>query len=661
MQSKAPQNVQSSDMEVVFADGYIPAGLRVDFLRRCAEFRAASHPGTVWVRCLLEMLYMASTNLHPAHILTADLVRACRATEETLQVGLAPGKVAEAIRGPAVGVVGKICAWHHGRPELVEWMLQTLKTCALLPAGRMPVDTARRLCERAVTFQGVLRPDADADALGRLLVRVVGLGSRGATTLRKLWHDRSDHLGYAIRYRAWALLAGLAENSAGPAGPHPRVAVQFDCNLWECAAAEAQNQQRNTVLKQLLRHFRSAKMRGVIQCNPFKCLAATTVDAAMLAPDYNPVLVAGAKLFLTEEHAIKGCMCSAWRGFRDASSRDEYGLPGWGGDGSSCAATVARRCVELNTKRNKASGNGQTVTRAMLEVLTPMLAAALEPKKPAAMNLYEGTIAQHTRQAIGVLAAAPFLDNGSEPERLRLLHALKGRAVAWRRCVARLPACGERVVSRLHAWEGPKPVQNLVEATSAAGAFQCDNNLSFDFALRSTNLYQSSPEALRVWAMTTVLGMFAAPCLGEAVAKVHRRSQSVEHQQSVLEIMVALENALEHPEFSALALKGRFTGSWRCKSWRFDAGASRLIKFFERTGAAYTVKLLKREAGLWIVKPCDRFKGWWHLGRAFSDAARCFLAVTVYGYPATKLPQPNRLPPELAIKILAAAASLPRG
>ena len=53
----------------------------------------------------------------------------------------------------------------------------------------------------------------------------------------------------------------LASASGGHGEPLPKIAVVFDCNAWECAAAEKPDKHRNNVLRHLLRHFQSAKAR----------------------------------------------------------------------------------------------------------------------------------------------------------------------------------------------------------------------------------------------------------------------------------------------------------------------------------------------------------------------------------------------------------------
>ena len=56
--------------------------------------KAATNPGTVWLKCLIELIGMASCP--PTSPVTTDvLLRACWATEETLQVGLAPTSAGE--------------------------------------------------------------------------------------------------------------------------------------------------------------------------------------------------------------------------------------------------------------------------------------------------------------------------------------------------------------------------------------------------------------------------------------------------------------------------------------------------------------------------------------------------------------------------------------
>ena len=650
-------------MEVVFAESFVPSALRPDFLRRCASFRCADTgdtPGTVWIRCLLELLYMASTsNLHPVKIPRADLLRACEASTESVGSGLKVGKVAESLRSPCLAVAAKVCAWHNANPELVEWLLALMQNVSLLPSGRMPVNLARRFAERAVVFQGFLRTDEESDALGELILRVVGLGKHGSTTLRKMWHDRggpnTENLGYALRYRNWALLSGLAQAGSGP-GPPPLVFVQFDGDLWECAAAEAPNAYRQNVLEHVLRQFRSAKIRGAIQCSPYKCLATTAIDAAF---NYRrqpcDSLLRCVRLFVDAEHVIRGCKCSAYRsvGYDDA---DMYRLPAWGGDGSSCIASVARRCVELNTRKNadpKRSNLHFNPTSSMLEIIIPRLVEGLKKNKKLTgrMDVFDGTVLMHTRQAIAVLAAAPFL-NGNGPWRQQLLAALKGRTSLWNQCIRHMAMCGARIYSQLFAWKSPLPMLNLLEAASVAGAFNREVCNTFSPGSEAIG-HLETPDSIRKWALLRVLFLFRAPKrLGHIIHEMQLMVENPDkHPEPTFQTMTALEDALDHPEFPQLLLKGGYKGNWGFgTSW---GGASyskkkKLVEWAGRTGGPRCEQLLRREVGLWQVKPCERYAGWYHLGPAFAKAALCFMTAS----------KRHNVPPELALVILDLAAAI---
>lgn len=652
-------------MQAVFAEAYVPAGMRADFLKRCAG-QTGELGASVWTKCLLELLYVASTS--SATIPTGALVRACETCTETLASGLDVKKKSDKIRKPSIEVAAKICAWHFDRPELVTWLVDLLKSVAMLDRGRMPVDLARRLCENAVTYQGLLRSDDDSDALGMLLLRLCSLGPYGGTTLRKLWNDRDEHLGYAIQYRAWKLLEGLAATTPSLYSEDgPRVAVQFDCDLWLCAAAERLNDARRNILKDLLRHFRHAVLRKKIQCSPYKCLAMTMIEAAMRPrrreglEEPEPSLIGGVKLFLDYEHAVSGCKHSVWRSVNADDRRSEYcrlTLPAWGGVDSSCAATVARRCIEINTARNASNGPDGICgnpTESIVELTTPLLLKAIENDDLGlAKSLFAGVVAQHTRQAIAVLAAAPFL-NGSERSRLQLVDGLQGRTKLWRQCIQRIPMCGERIMSRLHAWKPRDTVYNLFEAASAARAFQCDDGQAFRTALKLRR--HNSHEASRLWAISCALSMLSLPTISSGLAELHALASNMDLEEPdtmqlhVMDVVLVLQEALEHPEFSRFALEGRYTGHWHLP--RAVSDPEDLMAFAARIKSPELTNVLRREAGLWQIRPCDGHKGWWHLGAGFARAARCFMGL-MDGYRNCTF----TLPSEIAIIILGLAARL---
>ena len=659
-------------MEAVFASAYLPSEHRPDFLRRCAEIRVATSPGTVWVQCLLELLYTASSSARSPPVPTDNVLRACEASAESLGPGLEPGKsVSEHLRAPCLAVVAKICAWHHDRPPLVAFAVRLLRTYAMLPSGRLPVHTARRLCNRAVTFQGHIRTDSDADALGTLLVRIAGLGKHGATTLRKIWHDRAgpiDGLQYAVRYRNWALMAGLAEAGSGP-GPPPRVSAQFDGDVWECAAAESPNEHRRNVLKHLLAQFRAAKLQGKMHCSPYKCLAMTAIDAAFGSTHAsNPDLIRCVQLFVDAEHVVTGCRCSAIRSIEHDDVQNQYRMPAWGGEGSSCIAAIARRCIDLNTRRNadsRFSGLKHNPTRQVLTAVVPRLIEAVQsPKFAGAKDVVHGTVAMHTRQAVAVLAAAPFLD-GDGQWRTDLLDALKTRAVYWHRCTSHLMLCGSRIVSQTHAWSAPAVMQNLVEAAAAAGAFSpLYGNVKSTIAPQTDDPIVSA-EAIRTWALTRALRVLAGPGghggraetrIGHTIAAIQINAAAAgtsrDAQRPAVELMTAIEQALGHLRLPELLLAGRFRGSWGSSSSSLAKGNIALIKWAERIGGPRCGSLMRREAGLWNLKPSQRCAGWWHLGPGFAKAALCFMTATA------KTGRSYFLPPEIAIVVLATAAAL---
>lgn len=629
-------------METVFCATYVPAELHDAFRRRCSDLKAATNPGTVWLKCLIELIGMASCPPTPP-VTTDVLLRACWATEETLQVGLAPGRVPESKRALSIDVVAKLLSWHFKDEALQSWVFALLKRTALLPSGRIPVDLARRLCNRAVVFQGAARTDEDSDVLGGLLLRAAGLGRRGDTTIRKLWHDRDDHLHYAIEFRAWALLSGLASASGGHGEPLPKIAVVFDCNAWECAAAEKPDKHRNSVLRHLLRHFQSAKAR--LKCVPQKCLAATTVDAVMRCRRKEPdmVLLNGARLFLDEEHAVRGCVCSA------RQSSDLCGLPAWGGHGSSCSALVVRRCVQIDPRRTAGMWNPTT---DMLNVLTPLLLKTVRTTgAPAKSRLITSVVARHTRLAVGVMAAAPFAAE-SEPSRQMLVTALKGRSEFWQSCVVDLPACSERLTTRMFAWSGPGPMHRLLEAAAAAGAFVPDDGVALEAAVKKYyKIQRLGIESVPIWATTAALAMLTTPCLGQTISSFHARSGVVDAQEQVMEAIVALENMLKHPDFATMALIGGFEGSW-ANPWTEAATEQRtLIKFMDRIRAPNVAAVLRREARFCTLRIGDRHAGWWHLGKAFRRAAVAFIIATTNRTPHT-------LPLEIALRVLCTAAQL---
>ena len=249
------------------------------------------------------------------------------------------------------------------------------------------------------------------------------------------------------------------------------------------------------------------------------------------------------------------------------------------------------------------------------------------------------------------MAASPFL-NGSEPSRIALVQALKGRTAFWKECIFYLPACGQRLMSRIFAWDGPGPVQNLLEASASAMAFTPSDHDIAAMIIAGDEQCQRSVESIRLWAMVTMLSILSKPGLARSIAKFHDYSRVVRHQQKVMEGMQALETILSHPEFPMLVLQGGFEGSWEHRWHDSYENQRALIEFMDRIRASNIAAVLRREAGLHFVNPSDRFAGWWHLGKAFQRAATTFIAI-MYGYGQSKY----RLPLELALRTLSIAAN----
>jgi hypothetical protein len=623
-------------MEAIFAEAYVPTNLRRMYLTRCSTLTAEDAPGPVWVLCLRELLGFA---VEQPSITTEDLLKACNASADAMAEGFSPHKAQAGLRRASIAVAAKICAWHYERPELVLWLVQQLKKHAMLPQNRISVVVARQLCETTIKYQGIMRTAEESHHAGELLVRLVGLGTSGWQTTKMLWRDRSKHLVFALRYRAWSLLSGLADAGRSCL----QVSLPFDADLWLCAAVERPSPVRRNILDRLLAHFRHVKIAAPhrLKCTQDKCLASTVVDAAFVHQfGHEPALIKALTLFVDVEHAVRGCPCSPHRetGFCISGL-----LPAWGGTGSSIIATVARHCRDLNNRRTAGGLVPYVPTADALAALMPVFVKAVQPKhERVARNVYDSMVAEHSRVAVAVLAASPFLDADEQAWRPRLLDTLKRRPEYWHRCLRNLALTADRVVSRHFAWLGPAPIQNLIEATAAAGGFATNDNT----ALRP----HRKPEPFENHEMELLSGVVSL--LG---ALAHHNVTPAEWMLDQLDTgkgsrIKLLEYALQHESTADWLLKGRYAGTWG------KPAAHRTVALDAFTKAAVAggpecLNLLHREAGLWTVKPADRHRGWWHLGGAFAKAALTFMAA------ATSRKCGVSIPSELCFIILDMAAA----
>lgn len=628
-------------MEAVFAEAYVPASLRETYLRGCAELEAAANPGLVWVKCLSQLLSLAANN--PA-VETVKILRACEASAETLAEGFSAGKVPAATRQNSITVAAKICAWLGDREPLVAWLRRQLVSHGLIPSGvRLGVEVARELCEKATTFQGLMRREPESKHLGLLLLRLVSVGCRGNVTLRMLWQTRgSQHMRFTLRYRSWALLSGLADAGVGTL----QTSVDFDADLWMCAAVERPCLLRRNILQRLLAHFRLVMASPKpLKCTSKHCLATTSVHAAFAhtyAPE--PALIKAVGLFVNAEHAARGCPCSPWR---DAGGRGGT-MPAWGGNGSSGLAMVARQCRDLNTRSNALNKLGYNPTDDVLNAVAGVFSDAVQDRGPATSKTITGlVVAEHTKQAVAVLAAAPFL-RGDEPApwRLKLLAALRGRQEYWLWCMRKLPYTCSQIQSRHYAWMGPGPIHNLLEAAAAARAFAATNQTP-GIQWQSC-IIDLSPEQQLLEAMDSALGVLSwkNTTLGSYVAAWLQAKSQSSHSTATL---AAVELMLQHPQFPLLALQGRYVGTWQIQPTNVIAPETLQAATQIGPGCA---ALLRREAGLWTIKPKDFYRGWWHLGVGFSKAALTFMAALQQ----RRLRHQCSLPNELAVLVLANAA-----
>lgn len=633
-------------MDAVFAEAYVPKELRAGFLKRCAVLTTARSPGVVWVKCLMELLSLASDN---PSVETAVVLRACVACEDALSGGFRAGKVPATERQDSLTVAAKICAWHFNRPPLLEWIESVLRKHAMLPkCGRLNVEVARQLCHKAVNFQGVMRTAAESDQLGKVLLRLAGLGPKGRKTLCLLWQGRNDgDLDYTLRHRAWTFLLGLVEASAGTA----HVAVKFDADLWLCAAVEAPSRTRSRLLKQMLAYFRHIKTTdaaSALKCTPFKCMADVMIDA-VFAHTYaeEPSLVQGVKLFLDDEHAARGCPCSSWR---DAS----FGTgmqPAWGGDGSSGLAMLARHCRDLNTRRAALNGLRYNPTDAVLCTVAPVIGRAAKLVQQDAgklsATLVEGAVKMHSQQAVAVLAAAPFLECStarSSPWRHALTEAVRGLPSFWHLCVHQLPLTVSSIVSHHHAWLGSGPVQSIMDVAAAAHAFKTNPCPLQVRRLPGTE----GLEGNLICAVVKVLKAFAAAdcTIGEWLV------QQLQRDSPDLVAVASLGLMLEHPRLPHVMLEGLYDGAWkRCRSGGMTVMTDDVLQRAKEAGGTKCVQLLMHESGAGPLRiPSASPADWWVLGCGFPKAVRYFLWMTHNTH--------LRLPHELAMMVIKHAARL---
>lgn len=640
-------------MEAVFAQSYVPKALRPAYLKRCAVLAAVKSPGAAWVKCLIELLSLASDN--PAEVNFDDVLQACEASADSLARGFKPGTVPRSDRHASVTIAAKICAWHYDRPDLVDWLDRQLKQHAMLPdSGRVHVEAARRICESAVVFQGFMRTAAESHKLGQVLIRLIGQGRNGKHTLRMIWRSRSDSgLDYALRHRAWTFLVGLAEAAAGTNS----IAAAFDADVWLCAAVERPSPARTRLLELLLAHFRHLKTSSSkFKCTSLKCMANVAVSAAFahtFAPQ--PSLCRAVKLFMDEQHLARGCPHSLWRDTGFSTDRSCM-QPAWGGDGSSGLAMIARECRDLNNRRNSRTGLGSNPTNEVLNAIAPALQGTVQMNcsdvQKLSASLTEGRLKLHTQQAVAVLSAAPFLDldddgppASAEPWRISLLKALRACTPDyWHQCTRQLPRTASRIVSNHHAWLGRKPIFQLLESAAAARGFQ-QSKVSQTLC----TLPVEGEEIKLLESLSKVVQMLSSP----------RRSPgawlAAELQKNRMDLLTlaSLEHALNHPNLSSVLLKGRYDGVWGRKQQPVTAPYA-LLAQAEESGGKACAELLRRECGLTRLLPVDRSKGWWHLGRAFPRAAVGFMIAVVGKRTRQDIP---RLPYELAIMILQHAAA----